>query len=36
MERDWKTTYGIIGTNGKVHDEVIQALKTLDIGQPTD
>ena len=25
--------HGIIGTNGKVHDEVIEALKTLDIGQ---
>lgn len=31
-----ENNHGIIGTNGKVHDEVIQALKTLDIGQPTD
>ena len=28
-----ENNYGIIGTNGKVHDEVIEALKTLNIGQ---
>ena len=31
-----ENNHGIIGTNGKVHGEVIGALKTLNIGQSTD